>query len=72
MKVWKGEIEVIFRAHAIFRASERNVPWELIETTIQRGSFEEFGKDMVRISKACNKGRLMMIGKKYGAAKLSY
>ncbi|MBI2445726.1 DUF4258 domain-containing protein [Candidatus Micrarchaeota archaeon] len=47
----KGEYEVEFSGHAVFRAESRNVPSDVIEYVIQTGTFHRFGKDMVKIRK---------------------
>jgi len=49
--LFKGEYEVVFKDHAIFRADERGIPREVLEATIQTGEFKRFGKRMVKISR---------------------
>jgi len=60
--VRKGEYEVVFRKHAIFRAEEREIPWELIEATVNCGKFERFGKHGVKIRKKFECGKLVCVG----------
>ncbi len=62
----KGDYEIVFKTHAVFRAEERRIPWDLIESTVQTGEFEKFGKRMVKISKEFKDARITCVGEIVG------
>lgn len=60
--VLKGEIEVWFSSHAVFRADERGVSFEMLEDAVMTGKFEDFGNECIKISKRFDKGELVCVG----------
>ncbi|MDP2718127.1 MAG: hypothetical protein Q8P02_05260 [Candidatus Micrarchaeota archaeon] len=49
----KADYTVEFSGRATFRAKERGVPKDVMESVIQAGQFHRFAKNMVKISRNC-------------------
>ena len=62
-KVRRGEVEFVFLHHAVLRAEDRSIPWDLIESAIHSGKFHYFGKNMVKINKKFQGGLLTCVCK---------
>lgn len=62
----KGDYEVVFSTHALFRAEERGVSWNEIEAVVQNGVFKRFGKRLVKISKKFREKTVVCVAEECG------
>lgn len=59
MRLSRGEFEVVFSRHAIKRAVERNIHWDLIERTIFNGKIRRVGDNFIWFSKDFHRGTVL-------------
>ncbi len=64
--MFKGEFEIVFKEHAIFRADGRRIPREVVEATIQTGEFTRFGRRRVKISRQFDVYKVTCVGEIIG------
>ncbi|MBS3070147.1 DUF4258 domain-containing protein [Candidatus Micrarchaeota archaeon] len=61
MRLSKGELELVFSLHAVFRAEERGIDGRTLKAVVATGSFEKFGKNGLKIVKQTRDGRIVLV-----------
>ena len=55
----RGDFEIVLSRHAIKRAIGRQIPWDLIRTTIFEGKFERRGGEFIWLKKKFEQGTVV-------------